>query len=361
MEADDAAWLSLARVPGLGPAAFLRLLRALGGPEQILAAAPARLQPLVTPALLESLLATRHQPLPADWRVWLDQPHHFILTLADSRYPSALLQLSDPPPLLFAMGDAACLTLPALAVVGSRKATLAGQRTAERLSRVLAQAGLCIVSGLAAGIDAAAHRGALDADGRTIAVVGTGLDRVYPARHRALAHAIAERGLLLSEFALGAPPLPAHFPRRNRIISGLSRGCLVVEAALDSGSLITARLALEQGRDVFAVPGPIDAPQSEGCHRLIKQGACLVDRADDVLEEFGLLPSGPSTRTRTTAVEARPAVPDWLDALGYTTFDADEASHVSGLTAGEVCAILFEMEMAGLVVACSGGRYQRLA
>ena len=229
---------------------------------------------------------------------WIDQPGNDLLTLADARYPAALLQIADPPLLLYVRGRVELLSHPALAIVGSRSATPAGTRDALAFAETLSNAGLTIVSGLALGIDTAAHRGGLAGASSSIGVVGTGLDRVYPARNRHLAHQLAEDGVLVSEFPLGTPPFPSNFPRRNRVISGLCRGCLVVEAALRSGSLITARQSLEQGREVFAMPGSIHSSLSKGCHWLIKQGAKLVETAQDVLEELGLAALEPGRHCR---------------------------------------------------------------
>ena len=210
-----------------------------------------------------------------------------MITLADEIYPKALLEISDPPAMLYAKGDLSTLNLPSIAIVGSRNASTQGEKNAENFAQALAESGLCIVSGMALGIDGAAHRGALKANqGRTIAVVGTGLDIVYPSKHRDLAHQIASQGLMLSEFAIGTPSRPENFPQRNRIISGLSLGCLVVEANIHSGSLVTAKFATEQGREVFAIPGSIHSPVSKGCHLLIKQGAKLVDTTKDITDEL---------------------------------------------------------------------------
>ncbi len=219
---------------------------------------------------------------------WLAKANNHIVTLADPDYPKALLEIADPPPLLYAKGNIALLNKLSIAIVGSRNASVQGEKNAEAFAQGLAVHGLCIVSGLALGIDGAAHRGALKAKGDTIAVVGTGLDMVYPAQHRDLAHQIASSGLIISEFPLGTLSKPQNFPRRNRLISGLSLGCLVVEANLKSGSQITARLSAEQGREVFAIPGSIHSPLAKGCHQLIKQGAKLVDSLQDIVEELNL-------------------------------------------------------------------------
>jgi DNA processing protein len=282
------------------------------------------------------------------------------VTLADAEYPAALLQAADPPPVLFVHGKVELLAQPAIAVVGSRNATRRGVEDAEGFAHALSDAGLTIVSGMALGIDGAAHRGGLRGASSSVAVVGTGLDRVYPARHRELARELAARGALVSELPLGTPPLPGNFPRRNRIISGLTRGCLVVEAALESGSLITARLALEQGREVFAVPGSIHSPLSKGCHWLIKQGAKLVESAQDVLVELNLAlphPAPPAALDHTSS--AAPDAQRLMEALGFAPFDLDTACSAGGLTPDAASAILLLLELDGFVDRLPGGRFQR--
>ena len=247
------------------------------------------------------------------------------------------------------------LNRPALAVVGSRNATTQGLNNAEAFAQAVSAAGLCIVSGMAHGIDAAAHRGGLRGKSSSIAVVGTGLDKIYPAANRELAHQLAQEGVLISEFSLGTPPLAANFPRRNRIISGLSLGCLVVEASLQSGSLITARMALEQGRDVFAIPASIHAPQAKGCHYLIKQGAKLVECAQDILQELGHFTA--ATAQPASAPESHPLFAH----LGFDPIDLDNLSQRSGLTIEALSAILLQLEMDGNVATLPGGLYQRLS
>lgn len=386
MEREElAAWLRLAWRPGIGPATARRLLAALGLPQQIFAHNAAALQDVLGPTQLRAL---RELPpgfdaaVQATWD-WLHAPDaqgavRQIVTLADPRYPSALLQTVDPPLLLYTLGapglhlgDVA--STQALAIVGSRNPTPQGALDARLFARYLAQSGLTIVSGLALGVDGAAHEGALEGAAQaagptaaTIAVVGTGLDRVYPARHRDLAHRIAARGMIVSEFALGTPPLTPNFPRRNRVISGLAQGTLVVEAALASGSLITARLAAEQGREVFAIPGSIHAPQSRGCHALIRQGAKLVESAQDILEE---LPTFAATASR--ADEAPDAPPDDLDAalpehsllvhLGHAPVSLDALCARTGLDVAKLQAQLLELELDGQVGRLPGGLFQRLA
>lgn len=302
---------------------------------------------------------------------WLSRPDAHLLTPADAGYPALLREIANPPAQLFVLGNVDALTLPQLAIVGSRNATPSGAETAHSFALHLAARGFCITSGLAEGIDAAAHRGALAAAGRTIAVCGTGLDIVYPRHHRQLVEDIvASGGVLVSEFAPGTTVLPANFPRRNRLISGLSVGTLVVEASLRSGALITARHAMEQDREVFAIPGSIHNPLARGCHRLIRNGAKLVETADDIVEELGSLlaslqQSG-ATGTAENAPEAASAAePDaqyaqLLNAMGWDPVDADSLVTRSGLTIGEVSSMLLLLELQGLVRALSGGRYQRL-
>ncbi len=293
--------------------------------------------------------------------VWLAEPGHALLAWDDAAYPSALLTIGDPPPVLHYAGKLDLLNRPALAIVGSRNATPQGRENAEAFAAALSAAGLTIVSGLAQGIDAAAHRGGLAGAGNSVAVVGTGIDRIYPAANKALAHRLAEEGGLLSQFTLGTPPLPGNFPRRNRVISGLVRGVLVVEATLNSGSLITARFAAEQGREVFAIPGSIHSPFSKGCHRLIKEGAKLVETAQDVLEELGLAPAGTSGRALTGSAPA----PDGdaarvLAALGHDPADVDLLAERTGLDASAIAVALVELELAGQVAQLPGGAFQRV-
>jgi DNA processing protein len=289
---------------------------------------------------------------------WLEDGANAVVTLADADYPAPLLEITDPPPLLYIKGVRALLGRPSLAVVGSRNATAQGIENALAFSQELSDAGFAITSGLALGIDAAAHRGGMAGKSSSVAVVGTGLDVVYPARNRGLAHELSARGLLVSEFALGTPPLAVNFPRRNRLISGLSRGCLVVEAALKSGSLITARYALEQGRDVFAIPGSIHSALSKGCHRLIKQGAKLVESSADLLEELGLAPAAgaPAAGARAVPAEYR----EFLDTLGFDPADLDTLCERSGLTPETASAMLLALELEGLVSRLPGGRFQRV-
>lgn len=284
-------WLRLSLVDGVGPATLLGLLRIWPSAGQVLDAGRHALEAHVDPGVARAIAEDRGRPAADAALAWADAgPSRFLLTLLDDDYPELLAQSPSPPPLLFGQGRRALLTRPAVAIVGSRHASPQGLLDAGAFAGDLAAHGYTIVSGLAAGIDTAAHEGALAEEASTIAVIGTGIDRVYPAGNRPLAHRIAKHGLILSEFPLGTPPAAGNFPRRNRIIAGLARACLVVEAGIASGSLITARLALEAGRDVLAIPGSIHQPQSRGCHRLIRDGARLVETLDDILDETGRLP-----------------------------------------------------------------------
>ena len=365
---DPLPWLTVARAPGLHagllaphacgrdlhPVDLLRedrkALRALGLGERTIAALRA---PDAT-----ALASDEH---------WLREPRRRLLTWGSPDYPALLAAIPDAPLVLFVEGDPAALSLPQLAMVGSRNPSPLGRDTAERFARHLAVAGLAITSGLALGIDAASHRGALSGPGQTVAVLGNGLDRIYPREHRGLAEEIAAGGALVSDLPTGAPPLKQHFPRRNRIISGLSVGTLVVEAAPRSGSLITARLALEQGREVFAVPGSIHAPTSRGCHRLIRQGATLVESADDVMGELaallgGLRPPDASEAPDAQAVSTPRLDKDYeilLDALGFAPAGIDTLAARTGFAAAEVASMLLILELDGRVAQQPGGAYCR--
>jgi DNA processing protein len=295
-------WLKFCLIPGVSDATIRKLLEYFGGIDGAAAASAADLRQALTPRLAEAIQAGPDPRLLVQTLGWLEKPNHFLVTLLDRDYPPLLRQIADPPPMLYGLGHRDLLNRPSLAIVGSRNATPQGESNAEAFAEALSKAELTIVSGLALGIDASAHRGGLKGQGSTIAVVGTGLDRVHPAENKALAHAIAGKGLLLSEFNLRSPSVTGHFPKRNRIISGLSRGVLVAEARQHSGSLMTARLALEQGREVFAIPGSIHSPQSRGCNMLIKQGAKLVETTNDILEELDWrltpAPSGTGARRK---------------------------------------------------------------
>jgi DNA processing protein len=305
-------------------------------------------------AQCDALLAEPNAALLAATRDWLGQPGNSLMTLADSDYPQALLEIADPPAVLYCKGRRELMRQPSLGIVGSRNATPQGVRDAEAFAHALSDAGLTIISGLALGIDAAAHRGGLAGAGSSVAIIGTGLDRIYPARNKALAHQLVETGLIVSEFALGTPPLPGHFPRRNRLISGLSRGVLVVEAAPDSGSLITARVATEQGREVFAIPGSIHSPLARGCHALIKQGAKLVESAADILDEL-------AWQQRLTPPVHPESIPDLvLDALDGAPTTLDTLAQRTGLTLEALSAKLLTLELDGQIASLPGGRYQKI-
>ncbi len=304
----------------------------------------------------DALLADPDAALLDAAHVWLAQPGNSLMTLADEDYPPSLLEIADPPALLYCKGRRDLLNQPTLGIVGSRNATPQGMRDAEAFARALSDAGLTIVSGLALGIDTAAHRGGLAGAGSSIAIIGTGIDRIYPARNKALAHQLAENGLIVSEFPLGTLPLPGHFPRRNRLISGLSRGVLVVEAAPDSGSLITARVATEQGREVFAIPGSIHSPLARGCHALIKQGAKLVESAADILDELAWQQRlAPPVR-----VQPEPLADPVLDALDGAPTTLDTLAQRSGLTLDALSAKLLTLELDGRIASLPGGRYQKI-
>jgi len=359
------AWLRLTLSPGVGNDTARKLLAAFSSAQAIFGQSAVALKQLGTEKLAKAILA-EPPALAAQLQLtleWLQAGNdRRIATLGDTAYPVSLLDIEDPPLMLYMLGTLAGkpAAAPHIAIVGSRNPTPQGEANARQFAKAFGGAGLCVVSGLALGIDGAAHDGALLGGGETIAVVGTGLDRVYPKKHLALAHRIAQQGMIVSEFPLGTPPLAANFPRRNRIISGLSRGTLVVEAALQSGSLITARLAAEQGKEVFAIPGSIHSPQSRGCHALIKQGAKLVEFAQDVLEELNL-----STAPHADGDNDEAAAPDAGDplvaALGFDPVSLDALQARTGLDTARLQASLLELELCGQVVRLPGGFFQRLA
>jgi DNA processing protein len=353
---DAESWIKLSVVPGLGDQSLRKLLKQFGAPETILDASESSLGAVIGPKLADRIKSHDSADVVAKTLTWLEHSNHTIVKLGDQAYPQLLLETEDPPPLLYVVGNVGLLQAQCVAVVGSRNATAQGVNNAESFSRSLSQSGLCIVSGMALGIDTAAHVGGLEGAGKSIAVVGTGLDRVYPARNKTLAHQLAQQGALVSEFPLGTPALANNFPRRNRIISGLSLGCLVMEAAVSSGSLITARLASEQGREVFAIPGSIHSALSKGCHQLIKQGAKLVECAEDILEELNW-----TRRAFSQPVGTEETLGDALLLhLGHDPVPLDVLVTRSGLSAEQLIAQLLELELAGLVQTLPGGRYQRL-
>jgi DNA processing protein len=354
-----ASWLQLALTPGLGAASLRAMLRLFGLPHAILQKQRKELAPYASAEALTALDSTEVGIAVARALEWAAAPGHGIVTLADEGYPQALLEIADPPALLYTVGRAELLRRPALAIVGSRNATAQGERNAEIFAKALSEAGLTIASGLALGIDAAAHRGGLAGAGSTIAVLGTGIDVVYPRRNAELASTISALGLLVSEFPLGTGPAAHNFPRRNRLISGLAQGCLVVEAAVASGSLITARTAADQGREVFAIPGSIHSPLSKGCHALIKTGAKLVESAEDVLTELGgFRPSG--FASTTTDPVAQSTEPGLLQYMGHDPVDVDSLCTRAGLSAEQVSSELLRLELDGRIASLPGGLYQRL-
>lgn len=376
-------WLALHRAPGVAARTQRALLGCFGSAQAVLDASP---RALAAAGLAAPAIAYLGAP---DWgavdaaRHWADEPGHRLLLLPDPDYPAILREIPDPPPILFVDGDHRVLANPQLAIVGSRNASRAGTELAYEFGRALVQSGLVITSGLALGVDAAAHRGSLSGPGPTVAVAGTGLDRVYPLRHRDLSREIAASGALVSEFPLGTPPIAQNFPRRNRIISGLSLGTLVIEATQRSGSLITARHAMEQGRAVLAVPGSIKSPFSKGCHALIRDGAKLVETLEDILEELipmhrpalaALLGPGRCAAGSLAAGLDRGAEADapqddrldeeygrLIDCLGHDPASIDLLVARSGLTAPVVSSMLLILELRGYVRAEPGGNYVRLA
>jgi DNA processing protein len=370
--ADWPDWLRLATTPGVSARQLRQLLSVYGGPAQVLATSEAdRAHWVGAPA------AAALSRLPADAPLrrartehWLAHPPagcaHMIWTVGDAAYPQSFLQLSDPPLMVYVQGQSAPLDRTALAVVGSRNPTPQGRENALAFAHDLAASGMCVVSGLALGIDAAAHEGALRGGTAlplsTVAVVGTGLDRAYPKGNQALAQAVALRGCLISEYPLGTPPLAAHFPQRNRLIAALGQGCLVVEAALSSGSLITANQALELGREVFAIPGSIHSPQSRGCHALIRQGAKLVESAQDVWEELrapGLWGSRDAAPQSSPAEATDNTTDPVLQAMGWEPCGLDELQARCGWSTAALQAHLLELELDQQVARLSGARFQR--
>ena len=361
MERDELeAWLRLVETPLVGRDSARQLLAALASPQAVFSASATTLRSVVGAELAAALAVAPEgfdERLARTWQ-WLraDEAARHILTLGDARYPQALLQTADPPLLLYVLGRAELLDAASIAVVGSRNPSAQGLDNARAFATHLSRGGYCIVSGLALGIDGAAHEGGLQGAGSTIAVVGTGLDRVYPKRHLELARRIAAQGAIASEFGLGMPALPANFPRRNRIIAGLARGTLVVEAALQSGSLITARLAAEAGREVFAIPGSIHSPQSRGCHALLKQGAKLVESAHDILEELA-----PAAARAAPPQAAAPVPPGnaLLEALGHDPVSLDALVARTGWPPQLLNAKLLELELEGAVARLPGQLFQR--
>jgi DNA processing protein len=354
------AWVRL-QLAGVAPRPLVVLMRAFGDARGILAASPRERRHHVAPEVVAQLDAAPNALRFEATLAWLGEPGHELMAWDDPGYPRALLEIADPPPVFYFQGRRDLLAAPGFAIVGSRNATPQGCEDAEAFAAHLSAAGFTIVSGLAQGIDAAAHRGGLRHAGSSIAVIGTGPDRVYPARNRDLAHELVARGLVISEFAPGTPPLKQNFPQRNRVVSGLARGVLVVEATLDSGSLITARLAADQGREVFALPGSIHSPFSKGGHRLIRDGAKLVETAQDILEELAVAAPAKEVAASRSSDVADPEARAILGALGHDPADVDTLVARTGLGASKVIAALLTLELERMVAGVPGGRWQRLS
>lgn len=368
-EDDRAFWLALHRIRGLGPIGQRKLLDAFLTVKQIFSADDSTLKKT---GLNKKAIASVYQP---DWEtieadlVWLDMPDHHLITINDEAYPTLLREIPDPPVVLFAHGCPEVLKTIQIGIVGSRNPDTAGRKTADEFARELVYAGATVTSGLALGIDGCSHQGALNANGYTIAVTGNGLDMIYPARHKTLAEKIVDNGILVSEFSPGTKPVAANFPRRNRIISGMSTGVLVIQAALRSGSLITARYAMEQGREVFAIPGSIHNPLAKGCHTLIKQGAKLVESVNDIIEELGFLATvvidenvSRKNDVKNNHYEEKLDV-DYkvlLDTMAYDPISVDRLIELTGLTTDSVSSMLLILELRGLVVSQAGGIYMRV-
>ncbi|MEK6750477.1 MAG: DNA-processing protein DprA [Pseudomonadota bacterium] len=360
-----AYWLALHRVPGVGSHTFEALVREFGTPREVFAQRARARQWLRGPGAATALATPDWAGVERDL-AWLNHPQHHLITLGEAAYPSLLREISDPPPLLFVAGDPALLKQPQIAVVGARNPTGPGRDSALHFARFLADTGLTITSGLAAGVDAAAHQGALAARGATVAIMGTGPDDIYPKKNLTLAaDIVAHGGAIVSEYPTGVGPHKENFPRRNRIIAGLSLGTLVVEAAQHSGSLITARLATEYGREVFALPGSIHNPLARGCHELIRQGAKLVETAQHILEELGPLARFSLSSTMSPALAplagAGDALADTLlDAIGFEPTPVDTVIVRCGLAPDVVLSRLMVLELHGLVAAVPGGCYTRV-
>jgi DNA processing protein len=353
-------WLALLRLPGVGPQSALRLLKHIAI-EQVFSVPAAELRAV---GLNEALISALQKP---DWALveddlaWLELPHNHIITVTDNRYPPQLKEISNPPLMLFVKGNVDLLSNPQIAMVGSRNPSASGAKTAVEFAQALATAGYTITSGMALGIDAASHQGALNVQRPTIAVTGTGLDRVYPACHKQLATQIVDCGALVSEFPLGTQAKASHFPRRNRIISGLCRGLLVVEAAQQSGSLITARLALEQNREVFAIPGSIHNPLARGCNALIRQGAKLVETVEDIFEELGeynQIHMDFTLENMQTVLDLEQQ--NLLKLIAFSPTSVDTLVQESGLAVEVVSSMLLVLELNGYIAATAGGCYSRI-
>lgn len=368
IDQDVESWLRLGLTEGVGGGALRQLLVAFGDPDRVLAASRSALESVVKKSVAASVFLRKvDEERFVKTLKWLEDPLNSLITLADPDYPKLLLNIPDPPPILYFKGQRQFLARPAMAMVGSRNATPQGLANANAFAEAASNAGFCIISGLAQGIDTAAHQGGLRGISSSMAIVGTGLDLVYPSKNHELAHKLADEGGLISEFSLGTPAISRNFPRRNRIISGMCHACLVVEATLYSGSLITARLALEQGREVMAIPGSIHSPLSKGCHALIKQGAKLVENIQDILDELHYQPQ-PVSRPESVVDDGNEAEvqteendnAELLMYFGYDSTDIDTLCARSGLTVETVSAMLLSLELEGRIGSLPGGKYQRI-
>ena len=361
-------WIRLLQVPNIGPQRYQKLLSTFEQPVKVFESSISQIMEAgISKKLAVSIVNQPTESTKADIE-WLESgTNNHIITFYDHRYPDALKQIDNPPPLLYVQGNPELLTDPQLAIVGSRNPTQGGKNNAYEFSKYLSSQGLCITSGLALGIDGYSHKGALDAQASTIAVTGTGLDRVYPAAHHGLAHAISEQGAIVSEYCIGTPIRAANFPRRNRLISGLSVGVLVVEAAIKSGSLITAHYAMEQGKEVFALPGSIHNPLARGCHHLIREGAKLIETADHILEDLTPVLTELLVQHDKESVNSQSSTGEevdsdqrqLLDAMGYDPVPIDQLVLRTGLTIDVVSSILLLLELQGYVSACGSGQYLR--
>ena len=365
------SWISLWRVSGVGAKYFQTLLSHFDDPAAVFNATSSSLkQAGISQNLANTILDNKESDSAKPDLEWLNAANnHYIITINCPEYPNLLKQTDSPPPLLYVHGELSIINDPQLAIVGSRNPTQSGLTSAYDFAKYLAQTGLCITSGLALGIDGSAHQGALDGNGPTIAITATGIDRVYPAKHRNLAHKIVESGAIISEFPIGTQPRSGNFPRRNRIISGLAHGTLVVEAALKSGSLITARLASEQGREVFAIPGSIHNPLAKGCHQLIRQGAKLVETAQDILEEMTAVIDlseidqpilDQPSNTNSTETNTDPEHQILLEKMGYDPIPIDQLVVSTGFKAESIAAMLLILELQNQVSSNGGGTYTRI-
>ena len=348
-------WLLLSLTPGIGGVNLLRLIQHFNDVNTIINAPINELTQIVSQGVAKLIKSRDAEPTAQRSLEWLNNGvSRHIITLDDSRYPESLAQIASPPPLLFAFGDITLLNKPKIAIVGTRHPSQHGIENSISFARDLANNGLAIVSGMAAGVDHHAHKSVLSSNGSTIGVLGTGVDLMYPKSNNLLYQQMYNSGLLISEFPLGMSALAQNFPRRNRIISGLSMGCLVIESAIDGGSMISANFALEMGREVFAIPGSIHNPVARGCHKLIKQGAKLVETANDVLEELKLL------HIPKTIIVDDPNIDPLLKNMGFDAISIDELSTISKLNFAELCAKLLDFELDGKIINCGHGRYQRI-